>query len=138
MKIDVVNILNINIRIALLLVFWLILSCSSDPNHFEQFLIEDVSNIHQFMDNKSAASGRVYSMSHENMRYSIEGDLDSSALVQLISYPKHNTIKEIILTKGSISMINYLTDYYEGDTLVIRFIPKGCRKGHLKISTNIN
>lgn len=123
---------------TLLLVFTLTIACSGGSNQFEQFEIEDVTNEHQFMDNKSAAAGRVYLMNHENMRYSIEGELDSSALVQFISYPKNNTFKEIALTKGSVSMVNYLTDYYEGDTILIRFIPKGCRKGRLKISTNVN
>lgn len=121
-----------------LFVLGLTLSCSSKSNLFAEFLIEDVSVEHQFLDSESAMSGRIYFMNHENMRYSIEGKLDSSGLIQFISYPKKNIVKEINLEKGSVSMINLLTDYYGGDTLLIKFIPNGCKKGYLKVSTNIN
>ena len=75
---------------------------------------------------------------HDTMTFDILGELDSSAVVSFFSYPDMHFINEVQLKKGKIEIRNVYTDYYEGDTLLIKYLPMGCEKGNLKILTRIN
>lgn len=121
-------------------------SCiSGNSREFAEFYVEDVSKEQEFIDSTSALAGKMIFTSHQVMDLWIEGELDSGAVIQFYSYPDYELIRDYDLVKGKYSVISEYgkiaikrkLDYYEGDTLLIRYIPKGATKGHLKISTNI-
>jgi|GEM_PF-1178410 hypothetical protein len=134
--------------IILLSVIALLGACSSgNANKFAEFYVEDVSKAQTFIDSTSGTAGKLALMGgNEVMKVSLEGELDSSADVSLRYYPSDQLITEFNLKKednlvlkqnGTIPYIEMMFDYYGGDTLLIRYIPKGATKGHLKIRTNI-
>lgn len=101
-------------------------------NRFAEFSIVDVSKPHEFLDTVSASSGR-----HQTMTFDLVGRLDSSAIIEFHSYNNHIT-GQIKLEKGEVNIVNAYGDYYDGDTLLVKFVPKGSQKGYLKIRTRIN
>lgn len=130
--------------------FLAVLSCSGghssgtgNPNEFAEFYVADVSTKKEFIDSTSAKAGKVAHLDHIRMDIWIEGELDSGAVIRLLSYPDYITIADFNLAKGEYSLIEEYgkvslklkPDYYDGDTLVIWYIPKGATKGHLKIET---
>lgn len=128
--------------IFIIFLFW-IASCKN-PGSVADFQVEDVSKVQEFIDSTSSGlNGIKY---HQGLRYSVEGELDSAAVIEFYSYPNRHRTGTVELVKGENTLVkeygkidlkNVLMDYYEGDTLLIRYIPKGATKGHLKISTNI-
>jgi hypothetical protein len=117
---------------ALILTLSLLCFACGNGNRFAEFNIEDVSRPHEFLDTVSASFGQ-----HQTMTFDIVGQLDSSAIIEFHSYHNHIT-GQVKLEKGKVNMVNAYGDYYDGDTLLVKFIPKGSQKGHLKIRTRIN
>lgn len=107
----------------------LLQSCKS----FTEFTIDDVSKEHFFIDSLSATQN----IHHENVSIIISGEIDSSATLVYASYPDSLGGNTFHLEKGLIN-IDVRADYYMGDSLWIKFTPKGAKKGHLKIKTRIN
>ena len=119
-------------NIVILVLSLLCFACGNG-NRFAEFSIDDVSESHEFIDSVSASFGQ-----HQTMTFDIVGQLDSSAVIEFHSYPNNHITGGVKLEKGEVNMVNAYGDYYEGDTLLVKFIPKGSQKGHLKIRTRIN
>lgn len=114
------------------LVFMSLIRCS-EPK-FAEFSVDDVSKEMYFIDSTSASPN----ISHANVSVIITGEIDSSAIVTYASTnPENHGSGSYELKKGVIN-IKTQYDYYAGDTIWIKFIPKGAKKGHLKIRTRIN
>jgi hypothetical protein len=120
-----------------------LVSCNN-PGRDADFQVEDVSKEQEFIDSTSSGSNGI--KYHQGLRYSVEGELDSAAVIEFYSYPDRRRTGTVELVKGENTLVreygkidlkNVLMDYYEGDTLLIRYISKGATKGYLKISTNI-
>lgn len=110
---------------------------------YVEFDVEDVSREQVFID---SITGTHYNPlgGHIALEVSMEGELDSSAEVSFWYYPGNqygatfNFRKNNLRQKkdGKIPYFKTRFDFY-GDSLLIRYIPKGATKGHLKIRTNI-
>lgn len=134
--------------VILLIIVYLLGACSTgNSNKFAEFYVEDVSKEQTFIDSTSGAAGKLALMGgHQVMRVSLEGELDSSTDVSLRYYPSDQLVTTFNLKKednlvlkqnGTVPYVEMMFDYYGGDTLLIRYTPKGATKGHLKIRTNI-
>jgi hypothetical protein len=110
---------------------FLLLSCKK--HDFVEFIIRDISQPMYFIDSVSALHG----IQHNNVSVIITGDVDSSARIDYASYPKNHGAGFYEITKGRVE-IKSQWDYYSGDTIWIKFTPKGTQKGFLKIKTRIN
>ena len=106
--------------------------------------MDDVSKEQIFIDSITGTGFKLIP-GHVLLETSIEGELDSSADISFYYYPSNERAwtwdlrKEDNLTlkkNGTIPFHTRKLDFY-GDTLLIRYIPKGATKGHLKIRTNI-
>jgi len=114
------------------LVFMFLISCSERT--FTEFSVDDVSKEMYFIDPTSA----VPNINHHNVSVIITGEIDSSAIVTYASTnPENHGSGSYELKRGVIN-IKTQYDYYAGDTIWIKFIPKGSKRGHLKIRTRIN
>ena len=115
-----------------------------NPGTEAVFYIEDVSVEQEFIDSTSSGmNGGNYVV----LRYSVEGELDSAAMLTFYSYPSRHYRGSMELSYsqpsslkkyGKLYLKDFTMDYYEGDTLLVKFTPKGCKKGYLKITTDIN
>lgn len=131
-------------NIILLSIVGLLCSCDpGNPNQIAEFYVDDVSKEQTFIDSITGTHFNLLG-GHVAVEASIEGELDSSASVSFHYYPSTSEAKTLFFKKGESRQINsgeipyFKTrfDFY-ADTLLIRYIPKGATKGHLKISTNI-
>ncbi|GHB85544.1 hypothetical protein [Persicitalea jodogahamensis] len=128
-----------------ILIFCFISCRSGNPYEFAEFYVDDVSKEQEFIDSTSALAGKLPFTKHEKMELRLQGELDSGALIRFYTYPDYMLINDFDLVKGQNSIITEYgkiaietnPDYYNGDTLVILYVPKGATRGHLKISTNI-
>jgi hypothetical protein len=120
------------------------LSACSDPSKFAEFYVDDVSKEQIFIDSITGTGFKLIPY-HVLLEASIEGELDSSADVSFYYYPSNERARTLDLRKednlmqktdGTIPFHTTKFDFY-GDTLLIRYVPKGATKGHLKIRTNI-
>ena len=123
----------------------LMLAGCYNPGTEAVFYIEDVSVEQEFID--STSSGMNGRNNYNVLRYSVEGELDSAATLTIYSYPSRAYVGTVELgysqpsslkKYGKLSLKNFIMDYYEGDTLLVKFTPKGCKKGHLTITTDIH
>jgi hypothetical protein len=129
-----------NLVILLSMVF----GACSDPGKFAEFYVEDTAKEQIFIDSITG-TGFEPLPGHVLLEASFEGELDSSAEVSFYYYPGMQKVVTFHLKKeedsflkedGTIPYRTLRWDFY-GDTLLIRYIPKGATKGHLKIRTNI-
>jgi hypothetical protein len=110
-----------------------------------EFVINDLSKPAFFVDSLSGISA----IEHGNISFKISGKIDSSAEIRYLANSRY--LKNFINNNDSISYeeriyklkkgeidISTQMDHYDGDTLWIKFIPRGSKKGSLKITSNIN
>ena len=123
---------------------YLVLAGCHNPGTEAVFYIEDVSVEQEFIDSTSSMMTGLNI--HNVLKYSVEGELDSAAVLTFYSYPSRKLTGSVELgysqpsslkKYGKLYLKDFTMDYYEGDTLLVKFTPKGCKKGYLKITTNL-
>ncbi|MBA4851815.1 hypothetical protein [Emticicia sp. BO119] len=122
-----------HISFAFLCTLSLLLPMGCSERKFAEFSIDDVSKAMYFIDSTSASTD----INHANVSVLITGEIDSSATITYASYPNNHDPVTYELKKGLIR-INTQYDYYEGDSIWIRFVPRGSKTGRIKIRTRIN
>lgn len=131
------------ITIGLVVIGILLFFIPTASDKFAVFNINDISKPISFIDSVSAP----HQKNNNFVLIKITGEIDADAkvaygakgvvLIKGKKTPKFQMHTSFPLSKGKIN-IDVRHDYYSGDTLQIFFTPKGCKKGWLKIQTQIN